>query len=95
MGSGVNMTETTFENAKMEESVSQKHLRVVCEIAAIFEREFDDKDEIYFIMRTLRNIFLWDSEDEHTSHLFNLALEKFCRTNREWIKINFKFEDKK
>ncbi|QDP68112.1 MAG: hypothetical protein Unbinned5081contig1003_44 [Prokaryotic dsDNA virus sp.] len=63
---------------KNEESMTQQHLRVVNQIAEILEKEFDDSDDIYFVIRTLRNIFLWESEDSHTQHLFNRALERFA-----------------
>ena len=68
------------------ESMNQKHLRVVNEIAQIFEREFDDSDDIFFVVRTLRNIFLWEEEDSRTQHLFNRALEKLSVANPEFLK---------
>ena len=69
-----------------EESMNQKHLRVVNKIAAIFEEEFDDADDIFFVIRTLRNIFLWDQEDQKTEWIFERALDKFAKKNPEFMK---------
>jgi hypothetical protein len=66
--------------------MNQKHLRVVNQIAEIFEKEFDDTDDIYFVVRTLRNIFLFDEEDSHTQHLFQQALSKFAASNKEFMR---------
>lgn len=71
--------------SEIKESMNQKHLRVVNEIAKIFEREFNDSDDIFFVIRTLRNIFLWDEESSQRQHDFNVALEKFARTNKVFL----------
>lgn len=78
----------------MSESMNQKHLRVVNQIAEIFEKEFDDNDDIYFVVRTLRNIFLWDEEDSHIQHLFGNALDKYAKVNREYLKNHFNLREK-
>lgn len=79
---------------KSRETRNQKHLRIVSKISAIFEEEFDDSDEIYFIIRTLRNIFLWEEEESHSIWMFGQALERFAKTNREYIKNQFNLIDK-
>lgn len=77
------------EEIKKETDI-QKHLRVVNQIAEIFDQEFDDADDIFFIIRTLRNIFIWDSEDSRTQHLFHNALNKFMNeSGTEWFKRSF------
>jgi len=83
-----------MESKVKEESMNQKHLRVVNEIAAIFEREFTDSDDIFFVVRTLRNIFLWESEEDRDIWMFGRALDKFSKSNREFIKNAFNLKDK-
>jgi len=73
---------------------TKQHLDVVTRISTILE-EIEDSDEIYFIMRTLSNIYLIESEESRTQWLFKNALERFigATSNREWIKNKFKFRD--
>ena len=73
---------------------TKQHLDVVTRISTILE-EIENSDEIYFIMRTLSNIYLIESEESRTQWLFQSALERFIRdtSNREWIKNKFKLRD--
>lgn len=84
-----------MEEEKQEDMVA-KHLRVVNEVAEILNREFKDHDDIYFLIRTLRNIFLWDEEENKIQHYFSNSLNRFARfsENREWMKRTFNFKDK-
>lgn len=77
-----------------KETTTQQHLRIVNEIASIFEREFDDHDDIFFVIRTLRNIFLWDTEEDHVEWLFGRALDKYAKSNMEYIKNHFNLREK-
>lgn len=74
---------------------SEEHLKIVGDIAAILNK-IEDQDDVYFVIRTLKNIFLWDEEDSHTQWLFEKALDSFMRgsNNRDWMKNKFNLIDK-
>ena len=62
----------------IKETESRQHLRVVTEIADILDREYpDDSDAMFFVVRTLRNIFLWESEDSHIEWAVNMGISKY------------------
>lgn len=82
------MTKDKNKEEVKDESVEMRHLRIVTKIANILDKECEDEDDIYFVMRTLRSLFSWESEEDRTQWLFQKALEKFASStgNREWMK---------
>lgn len=72
----------------------KEHLAIVSEISDILER-LEDSDDVYFIMRTLENLYMTDSKEDNTNWLFQKALKNFMEStnNRDWFKNNFNFKD--
>jgi len=69
--------------SKEEESDVRQHLRVVTEIADILDKEYpDDPDAMFFIIRTLRNIFLWENEDSHNEWVIRRGIEQYEKNKK-------------
>jgi len=68
---------------KEKESEARKHLRVVAEIADILDKEYpNDPDAMFFIIRTLRNIFLWENEDSHNEWVICRGIEQYEKNKK-------------
>ena len=68
----------------IKETESRQHLRVVTEIADILDKEYPrDSDAMFFVIRTLRNIFLWESEDSHIEWAVSMGISKYEKRKAE------------